>query len=96
MSDAVAVQPYCKIERVCRTDGQIAVTVHHAMSLHADYIQTHAQTFPIRDVYDMSYRRLGGKEGILYLHTKQGVFPYNVQSDPSSFIAAFHKQIQKY
>lgn len=96
MSDAVAVQPYYKIERMCQTDGQVAVTIQHAMSLHPDYIQTHAQSFSIRDVYDMSYRRLGDNKGILYLHTNQGVFPYNVNSDPNSFIAAFRKQIQRY
>lgn len=93
MSDAVAVQPYRIIER--EAGGQVKITVQHDMILYPDYIQTHAHAFPIADVYDISCRRLGGNDAILYLHTNQGVFPYKINIDPRLFIAAFHAQKQR-
>lgn len=59
------------------------------MYLYGDKIVTRYREFPIQEVFDMSYRKLGGEGGILYLHTKQGVYSYMVKAEPADFIEAF-------
>ncbi|WP_342526183.1 hypothetical protein MKY84_11680 [Chryseomicrobium sp. FSL W7-1435] len=48
-------------------------------------------------VYDISYKPFSSGEGLLYLHTYQGMFSYRVKEDPSPFLtfAEFHLDQQK-
>lgn len=94
MSKIIAVQAYVRMERTVAADGQKTVIHHHMLSLYEERIVTHDREFPIREVYDTSYRRLGGGAGMLYLHTRTGVYPYHVHSDPGSFMAAFKERIR--
>lgn len=89
MTASIADQPYFVTERQVTLEGQFSVAHHHVMSLCENEIVTHVRSFSLHEVYDLSYRKLGNREGILYLHTKQGVFPYQVKSDPAAFMDAF-------
>lgn len=95
MGETIANQAYLQIERKVTSDGQIIVTHNHEMLLYKEQIITDCHTFLIREVYDMSYRKLGKEGGVFYLHTNQGVYPYHVKSDPREFIAAFKEIINK-
>ncbi|WP_100011555.1 hypothetical protein [Lentibacillus sediminis] len=85
----IAEQPYTKIERQVKSIEQVDVEHHRTMYLYDEKVVTQHHEFPIRDVFDMSYRFIGGQGGLLYLHTSRGVFPYTVKSSPEQFVAAF-------
>jgi hypothetical protein len=91
MHDPIATHPYYKIDREISHSGQQVVNHDRIMYLYLTKVMTEYREFLIEDVYDMSYRRIGEEEGILYLHTKQGLFPYNVRTDPTGFIKEFKK-----
>lgn len=85
----IAIQPYYKVEREVSGTEQKVVVQDRNMYLYEGSIVTKHREFPIVDVFDLSYRRIGGDGGLLYLHTKQGVFSYTVQGDPQPFIEAY-------
>jgi hypothetical protein len=94
MQDPIAVHPYYKVDREVTDSGQQVVNHDRIMYLYPTKVMSEYREFLIQDVFDMSYRRIGAEEGILYLHTRQGLFPYNVRTDPTGFIRAFKKLIK--
>lgn len=90
----IAVQPYYKIERELNSTGQHYLTDEREMVLYEDRLITHRREFSLKDIFDMSYRRLGAGEGLFYLHTSKGVFSYTIRQDPSRFIHAFQENEQ--
>ncbi|MGG4146354.1 hypothetical protein ABEW34_24925 [Paenibacillus algorifonticola] len=95
MPEAIAVHPYFKMERQVTATEQVIIFHERTICLYELEIVTGYRVFALHDVYDMSYRRMGEEEGILYLHTKQGVYPYNVKSNPQFFIEAFMQLTKK-
>lgn len=91
----LAEQPYYKVEReICGTE--LLTTVHERMMvLYDKKIVTKHHEFQIHDVFDISFRRLGGSEGLLYLHTKFGVYSYHLRSDPQLFIEVYQNTFKK-
>ena len=87
--DWLAVQPYYKVVRKVEGLEQITYEDHRKMYLSRESIVTHYRSFPVKDVFDLSYKPMGGSGGILYLHTKLGVFSYLVKECPEEFILAF-------
>lgn len=95
MEKIIASHPYFKVERVLSKCTQQIVKHEHVMQLYHTKISTVHRDFYITDVHDLSFRKLGKQEGILYLHTNQGVFSYVMEDDPRLFIQAFKKLINK-
>jgi G:T/U-mismatch repair DNA glycosylase len=89
----IAKQPYYKVERKVEGSEQTTVTDHREMVLYPDKLVTRNRAFPVADVFDASYRHMGGTDGMLYLYTSQGVFSYTLKDRPDAFIAAF-KQLK--
>ncbi|MGZ9584368.1 hypothetical protein [Paenibacillus marinisediminis] len=85
----IAEQPYYKVERVMSSVEQKTVVYERTMYLYQDKLVTQHREFDIQNIFDISYRKLGADEGILYLHTKQGVFTYSLKADPSLFIKEY-------
>ncbi|EHB67014.1 MULTISPECIES: hypothetical protein [Paenibacillus] len=85
----IAVQPYYKINRVVDGIEQRTEEQRRKMYLYEDRIVTKYRVFPLGQVFDLSYRTIGGEGGFLYLHTQQGVYSYTVKEDPRTFIEAF-------
>ncbi|MCQ6557457.1 hypothetical protein [Paenibacillus mendelii] len=85
----IAVQPYYKVHREIIFNEQRTVLQDREMYLYPDKIVTRFRVFGIEQVFDLSYRRMGGQDGILYLHTNRGVYSYTVKEDPSGFIEIF-------
>lgn len=67
-------------------------TVHH-ISLYVDTIITTLHQFKLEHVHDISYKPFSSGAGLFYLHTIQGVFTYQIDSDPENFIRAY-KQLR--
>ncbi|ALS28151.1 hypothetical protein IJ21_27550 [Paenibacillus sp. 32O-W] len=89
----LAAQPYYKVQREVSGLEQKTVVHDRTMYLYPDKIATERRQFPIGDVFDMSYRKMGGEGGMLYFHTKQGVYSYMVKDDPRNFIGAFKELV---
>ncbi len=92
----IAQQPYVKVERQVNSTEQIDIERERTIYLYDNRVVTKHREFPIQDVFDMSFRQVAGKGGILYLHTSQGVFSYTVKSSPTNFIQLFKDHIKKF
>jgi len=87
----LAKQRYIKMERVLNGSGMDTVVLELDLLLDGETIIAEGRSYPLKDVYDISYRIVGGQLGILYLHTSSGVYPFNVEEDPAAFILAFKR-----
>lgn len=85
----LASQDYYQVQRQVADGRQERIVSNRKLDLYHDRITTHRREFPLREVFDMSYRRIGGEIGMLYLHTSIGVFSYTVNTHPGDFIARF-------
>lgn len=88
----IAEQPYVKVQREMNSLEQKRIEHKRTLYLYEEKIVTQHREFPLSQVLDMSYRKIGGKGGLLYLHTSRGVYSYTVTSTPDKFIEAFKKQ----
>lgn len=91
----IAEQAYVKMERVIIGIRQYDKEDHRSLYLYTDRIVTKHRVFPLADVLDLSFRPIVKEGGLLYLHTKQGVFSYQVQASPSAFMDAYRSEIQR-
>ncbi|MGJ9459124.1 hypothetical protein [Oceanobacillus sp. CF4.6] len=85
----IAEQSYIKIVREVSSIDQIDIEQKRKMYLYKEKIVTQHREFSIEDIMDISYRFIGEDGGLLYLHTKYGVYSYIVKSSPAAFVEAF-------
>src|SRR5699024_6423559 len=81
----IAKQPYIKVERKVTSISKYEVEHQRYLTLYDDRIVTQHRTFPIEAVLDMTYRKEVNHNGMLYLHTNQGVYSYVITSSPEDF-----------
>lgn len=91
--DLLAIQPYVKVTRIVDLE-QKNIVQHRQIYLYRNRIVTRYRRFPIEDVLDISFRKVGGEGGLLFLHTVQGIFSYVVETSPKLFIQAFKVHIK--
>lgn len=84
---------YISIQRVVDRLEQTYRKTFHSISLFQDRITTSQRTFPLENVFDLSYRPFSGETGLFYLHTHEGVFTFEIIDEPEQFIEDF-KRIQ--
>ncbi|AXF57762.1 hypothetical protein [Salicibibacter kimchii] len=65
------------------------------MKLYRDRIDIDGDSYPIAEVFDISYRYKENEVGFLYLHTSHGVRSYYITESPESFISSFRSVEQK-
>ncbi len=82
-------QPYVKVIRKIDNNQQLYIQSLSYIYLYEDRIETETHTFSLKNVFDMSFKSFSSNSGFLYLHTHQGVFSYNVESNPSQLIQIF-------
>ena len=85
----VSTISYTVIERVIESFQQKYNRSSHQILLYSDRLVTANYTFQLKSVLDVSYRAFSGENGLFYLHTNQGVFTFEIQSDPSDFIKSY-------
>ncbi|MBP1949402.1 hypothetical protein [Virgibacillus litoralis] len=90
----IAEQPYYKVQREVSSIDQRDVEYERTIYMYNDKIVTQHREFSIENVLDMSYRVIGQKGGLLYLHTNKGVYSYTVKSSPQQFIDAFKEHVK--
>ncbi len=89
--EPISVVPYTVIERVIEDFEQKYNEHHYRLTLYSNRIVTATYTFSLEHVFDISCKSFSGKYAILYLHTHQGVWPFNIQTDPTHFIKQYKK-----
>jgi len=82
----IARQPYFKVIRQLSSIEQKEIKDERNIYLYIDKIVTERREFPLKDVFDLSFRKIGTEGGILFIHTNHGVYSYTVTSSPLSFI----------
>lgn len=90
--DWIAKQPYVKVLREVSGLEQRKVQEQRFLYLYPDRIVTKYRSFPIQEVLDISYKNIAGKDGMLYLHTLSGVYPYLVTEAPQAFIEVYKSE----
>lgn len=90
----IAKQPYIKVIREVSSIKQTDVEHERNLFLYADKIVTEHREFPLADVLDLSYRKIGEDGGILFLHTNHSVYSYTVKSSPHKFVDASKEQLR--
>ncbi|MFD2043506.1 hypothetical protein ACFSTA_03860 [Ornithinibacillus salinisoli] len=84
--ESIAEQTYYKTERQVNSIEQVDIEHERKLYLYNDRIESKHRVFLLQEVLDISYRKLGGEGGLLYLHTNSGVFSYTVKTSPQPFI----------
>lgn len=87
--DFIHSQPYVKVIRKIDNNQQLYIQSLAYIYLYEDRIETETQTFLLKNIFDMSFKSFSSNTGFLYFHTNQGVFSYNVESNPSQLIQIF-------
>lgn len=82
----ISAIPYITVNRTIEWNEQKYIKTEHNILLYEDKISTSSHQFNHETVFDISYRAFSEPFGILYLHTNQGVFAYEVNTDPYSFM----------
>ncbi|RKQ33562.1 hypothetical protein [Oceanobacillus halophilus] len=82
----IAEQPYVKVERQVNSIEQVDIEHQRTLYLYHEKVVTEHREFPIKDIMDVSYRLIGDKGGLLYLHTSKGVYSYIVKTSPEEFV----------
>ena len=59
------------------------------LQLTMDGIISERHKFKLQHVYDVSHKPFSFGGGLLYLHTNQGVFSFQIQENPLNFIQGF-------
>lgn len=81
---------YIEIERQIDFYFQMKqVEKQFELRLTMEGIISERHTFKLQHVYDVSHKPFSFGGGLLYLHTNQGVFPFQIQENPSNFIQGF-------
>jgi len=81
---------YTEVERKIDFYYQMQkIATHHELTVTPKAVTTAKNEFTVNQVLDVSYKPFSSEAGILYLHTNQGVFPFNIHSNPQSFIDTF-------
>lgn len=87
----LAKQPYIKVQREVTSIEQKDIEHKRIIYLYEDKIVTEHREFLIGNIVDISYRKFGDGAGLLYIHTRSGLFTYTVKTSTEEFIRAFHK-----
>ncbi|AQQ51883.1 hypothetical protein [Planococcus lenghuensis] len=87
----VASVTYIKVEREVGYE-EMEITRHqHTLQLFEDALTTPDTSYPLADVWDVSWKSFSDHSGLLYIHTNQGVSAYKIEAAPQSFINAFRQ-----
>ncbi|WP_170006235.1 hypothetical protein [Bacillus fonticola] len=83
--------PYIKTIKHTEWNHQWFEEKEAHLLMQEGHLYTQTNTFPLENVFDMSYRSLSQGLNLFYLHTNQGVFPFQTKANPDAFIDAFHQ-----
>ncbi|MFC4322845.1 hypothetical protein [Litchfieldia salsa] len=87
----ISKQTYIVMERYIEKNRQINKENREVIYLYENMIKTVNKQFALTNVLDISYKSSSTNFGVLYLHTNQGLFSYQLDSDPTDFIKKYNE-----
>lgn len=91
IKEVISSLPFFKVERSVEWFEQKQQQSAHAIHLYVEKICTPSHTFELTHVHDVSYRPFSNGDGLFYLHTNQGLFTFEVKTDPTDFMTSYRK-----
>lgn len=88
-NNTIATISYTRTEQYIENFEKKYSPTTFTLSLYSYNIVTESNTFLLEHILDISYKPFSGNNGLLYLHTNQGVFTFLVGANPSEFINAY-------
>lgn len=82
-------QLYFTVTRRIINHSQEIIHKEAFLTMYEDKIETENVIFYMKEIYDLSYRKLTSDLGFLYIHTSKGMFPFKVFEEPSEFIRLY-------
>jgi hypothetical protein len=87
--EKIASHAYVETRQVIDWTEKKIIESWFEVCLYEDKISTAAKEYPLRNVFDISYRPIGDSYGFLYLHTNEGVKTLCVKSEPKNFLERY-------
>lgn len=86
--NTVSTISYSRTEKYIENFEQKNRRHNYTLSLFYYKIETETHTFELKQIMDISYKPFSGDNGLLYLHTDQGVYTFLIETNPKIFINA--------
>lgn len=88
-------QPYIKVIRQVDRIEKREIREQRYLYLYEDRLESKFHSFTLSEIMDLSFKKLQGDGGILFIHTDHGVYSYTVNSSPECFMEACKHQISQ-
>ena len=85
---------YIKVYRTVRNNAQIIEESEELIEIFEDKIITASERFDLKDILDISFKKISAKNGFLYLHTTSGLYSYVTETNPHKLIKIY-KDLKK-
>ena len=83
-------QIYIKVNRTVKNNAQIIEESEELIEIFEDKLITATEYFDLKDILDISFKKISAKNGFLYLHTTSGVYSYVTKTNPHKLIKVFN------
>ena len=80
---------YLKVDRRIEDNEQVYEENEQLMVMYQDRITTASDVFYLQDVLDITFKKLSGMNGFLYLHTTRGVYSFFTNAKPDQLISIY-------
>lgn len=80
---------YLKVDRRIEDNEQVYEENEQFIEMYDDRITTASDVFYLRDVLDITFKKMSGRTGFLYLHTTRGVYSFFTNAKPDQLIMKY-------
>lgn len=80
---------YLKVDRRIKDNEQVYQEYEEIIRVYDDRITTASDIFFIRDILDITFKKMSGMKGFLYLHTTRGVYSFFTNARPDRLIKVY-------
>jgi len=94
MMSLLAKHAYIKVEKHVSGLRMERIREERTLYLYRDKIVTKHREIAMDDVRDLSFRKMYGSGGLLYVHATQGMFTYPMTERPDDLLAAYRTYIK--
>lgn len=88
-SKTISSIQFTVVERFIKNFEQQKIEIEQLLTMTQTSIFSNSHHFHLQNVLDMSYKPFSNGQGILYLHTNEGVFSFLISTNPAQFIQSY-------
>lgn len=82
---------YLKVDRRIEDNEQVYEENEQYIRMYHDRITTASDIFYLGDILDISFKKMSGMKGFLYLHTTRGVYSYFTHAKPDRLLKVYNE-----